>query len=155
MNTNSTVAAEPNVKGANMLLKGKNAVIFGVANKRSIAWAIAQSLAREGARLAFTYQGERLEENVKELAGTLEGSVTVPCDVTKDNEIETAFSTLKKSFTHIDILVHCVAFAKKELNDDLIARDRNERFPGAEWKKCAEFGIMGLPIPEKYGGSGQ
>ena len=109
-----------------MLLKGKNAVIFGVANKRSIAWAIAQSLAREGARLAFTYQGERLEENVKELAGTLEGSVTVACDVTKDTDIEAAFNTIKKSFNQVDILVHCVAFAKKEdLEADFVSTSRD------------------------------
>lgn len=109
-----------------MLLKGKNAVIFGVANKRSIAWAIAQSLAREGARLAFTYQGERLEENVKELAGTLDGSVIVPCDVTKDADIEAAFNTIKKSFNQVDIIVHCVAFAKKEdLEADFVSTSRD------------------------------
>ena len=109
-----------------MLLKGKNAVIFGVANKRSIAWAIAQSLAREGARLAFTYQGERLEENVKELAGTVEGSVIVPCDVTKDADIEAAFNTIKKSFNQVDIIVHCVAFAKKEdLEADFVSTSRD------------------------------
>ena len=70
------------------LLDGKTGIVFGVANKRSIAWAIAQAWAKEGARLAFTYQGERLKDNVTELAGTF-GSDTLllPCDVTKDDEI--------------------------------------------------------------------
>ena len=65
------------------MLEGKKGLILGVANKRSIAWAIARSLAREGAQLAFTYQGERLKENVQELANTLQGSVILPCDVTR------------------------------------------------------------------------
>ena len=67
-----------------MLLQGKTALIVGVANKRSIAWSIAESFAREGARLAFNYQGERLKENVEGLAAGVPGSVVFPCDVTKD-----------------------------------------------------------------------
>jgi len=126
MTTASTAQTEPKVKGEHMLLKGKNAIIFGVANKRSIAWAIAQSLAREGARLALTYQGERLEENVKELAASVPNSVTLNCDVTKDNEIEQTFNNLKKDFSHLDILVHCVAFAKKEdLETDFVSTSRD------------------------------
>src|SRR5438874_12642498 len=71
------------------LLEGKVGIVFGVANKRSIAWAIAQAWAKAGAKLAFTYQGERLKENVEELAGTF-GSDTLlmPCDVTKDSDID-------------------------------------------------------------------
>ncbi len=124
--TSPSTAAEPKVKGENMLLKGKNALIFGVANKRSIAWAIAQALAREGARLALTYQGERLEEGVKELAATVKDTVTVPCDVTKDDQIASAINELKKSMNRIDILVHCVAFAKKEdLEADFVSTSRD------------------------------
>ncbi|MBI4398026.1 MAG: enoyl-ACP reductase [Candidatus Omnitrophica bacterium] len=109
-----------------MLLEGKNALIFGVANKRSIAWSIAQALSREGARLALTYQGERLEEGVKELAATVPGTVTLPCDVTRDEQIASAFCELKKSFNHLDTLVHCVAFAKKEdLETNFVSTSRD------------------------------
>lgn len=99
------------VKG---LLAGKTGIIFGVAHKTSIAWAIAQALSDAGMRLAFTYQGERLEENVRELAGTLEGSLILPCDVTKDEEIQAVFAAVEKEFGKLDTLVHSVAFAKKE-----------------------------------------
>jgi enoyl-[acyl-carrier protein] reductase I len=97
-----------------MLLEGKKALIVGVANKRSIAWAIAEALHREGARLAFNYQGERLKENVEGLAAGLAGSLVFPCDVTKDAEIDALFADVKGAFGRLDILVHCVAFAKKE-----------------------------------------
>lgn len=97
-----------------MLLKGKKALILGVANKRSIAWAIAKAIHREGAKIAFTYQGERIKESVEELTSTLEGSLTVNCDVTKDHEIVHVFNTLKKEFGHLDILIHCIAYARKE-----------------------------------------
>jgi len=97
-----------------MLLEGKTALIVGVANKRSIAWSIAESFHREGARLAFNYQGERLKENVEGLAATLPGSKVFPCDVTRDAEIDSLFAGVKQEFGRLDILVHCVAFAKKE-----------------------------------------
>jgi enoyl-[acyl-carrier protein] reductase I len=97
-----------------MLLQGKTALIVGVANKRSIAWSIAESFGREGARLAFNYQGERLKENVEGLAAGIPGSVVFPCDVTKDAEIDALLASVKQAFGRLDILVHCVAFAKKE-----------------------------------------
>jgi enoyl-[acyl-carrier protein] reductase I len=97
-----------------MLLEGKTALIVGVANKRSIAWSIAEAFHREGARLAFNYQAERLKENVEGLAATLAGSVVFPCDVARDAEIDALFAQVKKQFGRLDILVHCVAFAKKE-----------------------------------------
>ncbi len=97
-----------------MLLEGKKGLIVGVANKRSIAWSIAESLHREGARLAFNYQGERLQENVRALAAEQPGSIVFPCDVTKDDEIDALFGGVKAEFGRLDILVHCVAFAKKE-----------------------------------------
>src|SRR2546427_396496 len=74
------------------LLDGRTGIVFGVANKRSIAWAIAQALAGAGMRLAFTYQGDRLRENVEALAGTLPGSVIYPCDVASDGEIGAVFA---------------------------------------------------------------
>jgi enoyl-[acyl-carrier protein] reductase I len=97
-----------------MLLKDKSALVVGVANKRSIAWSIAEAFHREGARLVFNYQGERLKENVEGLAATLPGSSVFPCDVTHDNEIDSLFANVKNEFGRLDILVHCVAFAKKE-----------------------------------------
>jgi enoyl-[acyl-carrier protein] reductase I len=97
-----------------MLLQGRTALIVGVANKRSIAWGIAEAFHREGARLAFNYQGERLKENVEGLVAGLPGSIVFPCDVTKDAEIDALFASVKSAFGRLDILVHCVAFAKKE-----------------------------------------
>src|SRR5881409_3942980 len=108
-----------------MLLEGKKGLIVGVANKRSIAWSIAESLHREGARLAFNYQGERLEENVRSLAQELKGSIVHPCDVTKDDEIDALFAKVKEEFGRLDILVHCVAFARKEdLDADFVSTSR-------------------------------
>ncbi len=109
-----------------MLLEGKKGLIVGVANKRSIAWSIAEALHREGARLAFNYQGERLEENVRSLAGEIEGSLVLPCDVTKDDEIDALFAKVKEEFGRLDILVHCVAFARKEdLDGQFLATSRD------------------------------
>ncbi len=71
-----------------MLLEGKHGLILGIANKRSIAWGIAQSVSREGARLAVTYQGERLEENVRELAAGLKDPLILPCDVSQDEDLD-------------------------------------------------------------------
>src|SRR6266700_1854761 len=96
------------------LLEGKSGIIFGVANKRSIAWAIAQALSREGMRLAFTYQGERLKESVEELTTRMDGSVLLPCDVTADAEIEAVFRDVGEKFGKLDALVHSVAFAPRE-----------------------------------------
>jgi enoyl-[acyl-carrier protein] reductase I len=97
-----------------MLLKGKRGVVFGVANKRSLAWAIARRASEEGARLALTYQGERIEENVRELAEGLNDPLILPCDVSKDEELEAAFAAIKAKFEGLDFLVHAVAFARKE-----------------------------------------
>ena len=96
------------------LLQGKTGIIFGVANKRSIAWAIAQALSREGMRLAFTYQGERLKEGVEGLAGSLSGSLILPCDVTSDSDINSVFGAVGREFGKLDAIVHSVAFAPRE-----------------------------------------
>src|SRR5215207_8819713 len=96
-------------------LAGKFGIVFGVANKRSIAWAIAQAWHKAGAKLAFTYQGERLKENVEELAGTFgEDTLLIPCDVTKDDEIANVFKTVGEKFGKLNLLLHSVAFAPKE-----------------------------------------
>jgi enoyl-[acyl-carrier protein] reductase I len=95
-----------------MLLEGKHGLILGIANKRSIAWGIAQAVSREGARLAVTYQGERLEENVRELAQGLNEPVILPCDVSKD--LDTLAGEVQKSLGGLDFVVHAVAFALRE-----------------------------------------
>ena len=97
------------------LLDGKIGIVFGVANKRSIAWAIAQAWAREGARLAFTYQGERLKENVEDLAGTFgPDTLILPCDVTKDEDIANVFKLVGEKFGKLNLLLHSVAYAPKD-----------------------------------------
>ncbi|OFW08163.1 MAG: enoyl-ACP reductase [Acidobacteria bacterium RIFCSPLOWO2_02_FULL_67_36] len=95
-------------------LQGKTGLIVGVANKRSIAWAIAQAAAEAGARLAITYQGERLEENVRELAATLVNPLILPCDVTDDAQIAHLYEAIDGEFGGLDFLVHGAAFAPRE-----------------------------------------
>jgi len=95
-------------------LAGKTGLIVGVANKRSIAWAIAQATAGAGARLAVTYQGERLEENVRELAASLTDPLIMPCDVTDDAQIAAVFSGIERDFGGLDFVVHGAAFAPRE-----------------------------------------
>lgn len=100
-----------------MLLEGKRALIMGVANNRSIAWGIARAFHREGAVLAFTYQGERLRENLVSLLAELGGAERFPCfpcDVTSDGEIDAVFAGLRDRWGVLDILVHCLAFAGRE-----------------------------------------
>jgi enoyl-[acyl-carrier protein] reductase I len=111
------------------LLDGKTGIVFGVANKRSIAWAIAQAWAREGAKLAFTYQGERLKENVAELAGTFgPNTLILPCDVTKDDEIAAVFSSVGEKFGKLNLLLHSVAFAPKEALEGEFINTAREAF---------------------------
>lgn len=96
-------------------LEGKTFVVMGVANKRSIAWGIARSLHGAGAKLIFTYAGERLEKSVRELAASLdENYLVLPCDVTNDEDIATCFNEIKQSAGNIQGLAHCIAFANKE-----------------------------------------
>src|SRR4029450_3737005 len=96
------------------LLAGKKAAIFGVANDRSIAWAISEAFHAEGAELAFTYAGEILEKRVRPLAEGIGSKIILPCDVTKDEEIEKVVSTLNKPWNRVDIVLHAIAFANKE-----------------------------------------
>jgi enoyl-[acyl-carrier protein] reductase I len=137
------------------LLDGKTGIIFGVANKRSIAWAIAQALAREGMRLAFAYQGERLKENVAELASTIPNSPLYECDVTKDADIADVFEKAGQDFGRLDALVHSVAFAPKEdLEGDYVKTSR-EGFKTAHDISAYSLVAMSnaaLPLFEKSGG---
>jgi enoyl-[acyl-carrier protein] reductase I len=97
------------------MLKDKNGIIFGVANKRSIAWATAQALHGAGARLAFTYQGDRLKENVEGLTrDAMPGSLLIPCDVTKQEEVDSTFRRVAEEFGRLDFVIHSIAFAPRE-----------------------------------------
>jgi enoyl-[acyl-carrier protein] reductase I len=95
-------------------MTGKFGLVVGVANRRSIAWAIAQAAASAGARLAITYQGERLEENVRELAQGLTDPLLMPLDVTNDAQIEDVFAGIAREFGGLDFLVHGAAYAPRE-----------------------------------------
>src|SRR3989475_3492518 len=108
------------------LLAGKLGIVFGVANKRSIAWAIAQAWHKAGANRAFTYQGERLKENVEELAGTFGADIPLmECDVTRDNHIARVFDEVGKKFGRLHLLLHSVAFAPREaLEGDFVNTSR-------------------------------
>ncbi|MBS1809312.1 MAG: enoyl-ACP reductase [Acidobacteria bacterium] len=97
-----------------MLLEGKNGLILGVANKASIAWAIAQACAQAGARLAFNYQTERLRENVEELAATIPGSKSYVCDAGNDEEITALMNNVAGEYGKLDFLVHSIAYAPRE-----------------------------------------
>ena len=99
-------------------LTGTFGVIVGIANKRSIAWAIAKALNARGVRLAVTYQGERLEENVRELAADLDRPLILPCDVTNDEQVGALFEAVGREFGGLDYLVHGVAYA---LREDLVS----------------------------------
>ncbi len=108
-----------------MLLEGKRGLIVGIANKRSIAWGIAQSVAREGARLAVTYQGERLESRVRTLAEELTDPVILPLDVTNDDEMDAAAKTVQERMGGLDFMVHAVAFAlREELDGEFVDTSR-------------------------------
>jgi len=108
-----------------MLLEGKRGLVLGIANKRSIAWGIAQAAHREGARLAVTYQGERLLENVQELARQLRDPLILPCDVSKDEDLKTLAEAVRADFGTIDFVVHAVAFAlREELDGEFLNTSR-------------------------------
>src|SRR5213593_4375608 len=95
--------------------EGKRGLVFGVANKRSIAWAIAKRLADGGAELAFTYQGERIEKGVRELAESVSSPLMTECDVRSDDDVERVFREVGEAFDGgLDLLVHSVAFAAAE-----------------------------------------
>jgi enoyl-[acyl-carrier protein] reductase I len=137
------------------LLDGKSGIIFGVANKRSIAWAIAQALSNAGMRLAFTYQGERLKESVEELTSSMAGSLLLPCDVTNDDEIAAVFAQVDRSFGKLDTLVHSVAFAPREdLESDFVKTSRGG-FKLAQDISAYSLVVLtraALPLMEKAGG---
>jgi enoyl-[acyl-carrier protein] reductase I len=95
-------------------LDGRTGVVLGVANKRSLAWACARALSSQGMRLCLTYTGDRLENTVRKLAEELPGSIVLPCDVTKPEELDAVFERIGDEFGHLDTVVHGIAFAKRE-----------------------------------------
>lgn len=108
------------------MLENKVGLILGVANKRSIAWACAQACAAQGAKMAFTYQAERLKENVEELANTLEDSLVVACDVSDQATVDAAIESIRAKYGRLDFIVHSIAFAPKEsLEGEFVATTRD------------------------------
>jgi enoyl-[acyl-carrier protein] reductase I len=136
-------------------LSGKYGLIVGVANKRSISWAIAQAAAAAGARLVLTYPSERLEENVRELAATLENPLVLPCDVADDRQIENLAATLDRELGGLDFFVHGAAFAPADALKNPFTETSRESFRVA--LDVSAYSLIGLsravvPLMEKRGG---
>ena len=96
------------------IMQGKRGIIMGVANDRSIAWGIADAIAKQGAEIAFTYQGEALQKRVAPLAESIGSDIVIPCDVSNDEAIDKTFNLLKEKWNSIDFLVHAIAYSDKE-----------------------------------------
>jgi enoyl-[acyl-carrier protein] reductase I len=137
-------------------LKGRNALVMGVANHRSLSWAIAQQLHRAGARLCLTYAGERLKASVEELAATLPGTLTLECDVTRDATIDAVARRLTTEFDALEMLVHGIAFARKEdLEGAFVATPREGFMAALDVSAYSLLNVTNrvLPLLEKNGGS--
>ena len=98
----------------NGIMSGKRGIVMGVANDRSIAWGIAEAVAKQGAEIAFTYQGDALEKRVRPLAEKVGSNIIIPCDVSSDEAIEETFKLLKEKWDTIDFIVHAIAYSDKE-----------------------------------------
>ena len=126
------------------LLENKRALIVGVASNRSIAWGIAQAMHREGAELAFTYQNEKLRERVEKFASELDSEITVPCDVSSDEQIQQVFEHLDDYWDGLDILIHSVAYAPKEqLEGEYLENVTREGFLTAHEISSYSFSALG------------
>jgi enoyl-[acyl-carrier protein] reductase I len=135
-----------------MLLQGKKAVIFGIANDKSIAWAIARVFHEQGAELAVTYAGESLEKRVRPLAESVNAAAILPCNVTSDNDIRTVFNELAKLWDGVDILVHSVAFAnREELKGTIIGTTREGFATAMDISVYSLLGIMNEALPMMQG----
>ena len=136
-------------------LSGKHGLVVGVANRRSIAWSIAQAAGAAGARLALTYQGERLEENVRELSEKLEAPLVMPLDVTNDDEIADVVTAMDREFGGVDFLLHGAAFAPKAELDNPFVQTSREGFRIA--LDVSAYSLIALtravvPLMERRGG---
>jgi len=125
------------------LMHGKRGLIMGVANNRSIAWAIAQAVAAQGGECAFTYQGEALEKRVRPLAASINADVVLPCDVTSDSAMDEAFAVLKQKWGKIDFLVHAIGFADKNFLRGRYVDTPREAFLQALDISCFSFTAVG------------
>src|ERR1700759_3052991 len=123
----------------NDLMKGKRGLIMGVANDHSIAWGIARTLAAQGAKLAFTFQGEALGKRVKPLAQSLGVDLVLPCDVESIESIDTVFATLKEKWGGLDFLVHAIAFSDKNELKGRYADTTRENFARTMLISCFSF----------------
>ena len=137
-------------------LAGRTALVLGVANQRSLAWAIAESLGAAGAQLAFTYQGERLQKNVQALAEQFPTAPVMACDVSSEEQVDGVFARLERDFGRLDILVHSIAFAPREaLEGDFLHTSLES------WRIALEISAYSfvhlarcaLPLMEEKGGS--
>ena len=136
-------------------LEGNTGLIVGVANKRSIAWAIAQAAGAAGARLAVTYQGERLEENVRELAANLRDPLILPCDVADDGQIAALFEAIDREFGGLDFVVHGAAFApREELSAPFVQTSREGFRQSLDISAYSLIALSraALPLMERRGG---
>jgi enoyl-[acyl-carrier protein] reductase I len=137
-------------------LRGKHALVMGVANHRSLSWAIAQCLAQAGASVCLTYAGERLKKDVEELAAKLPDAFTIECDVTNDAQIDAVAKALESRWGSIEMLVHGVAFARKEdLEGSFVATPREGFQLALEVSAYSYINVTNrmLPLLEKYGAS--
>ncbi len=136
------------------VLDGKKALIVGVANHNSVAWAIAQRLAEAGAQLAFTYQ-ERMEQNVRRLTANMNDALVIPCDVQSDQDLDAAFEQIDRAYGGLDILIHSVAFAPTEDLRGRVSRVSRQGFTTA--LDISAYSLIALakraePLMERYGG---
>lgn len=138
-----------------MLLQGKKAVVFGVANDKSIAWAIARAFNEQGAEVAITYAGETLEKRVRPLAESLNAAAILPCNVNSDDDIQAVFSELAKVWDGVDIIIHAIAFANKDELKGTIINTTREGFATAMDISVYSFlGIMKAAQPMMQGRNG-
>jgi enoyl-[acyl-carrier protein] reductase I len=124
-------------------LAGKRALIVGLASNRSIAYGIAKAMQREGAELAFTYQNEKLQKRVVKMAEECDSNITLPCDVSSDEQIAAVFEQLKNSWDGLDIIIHSVAFApREELEGAYLENATREGFKTAHDISSYSFGAL-------------
>jgi len=136
------------------VLQGKTGLVFGVANRRSIAWGIGQALAHAGARLAFTYQ-DRVGDTVNDLVSTLPNATAFPCDVLDDAQVDAAFERVDREFGGLDILVHSIAFAPREALEGLFIDTSRDAFRTAmdiSVYSLIQLAQKAAPLMEKRGG---
>jgi enoyl-[acyl-carrier protein] reductase I len=121
------------------MLENKVGLVFGVANKRSIAWACAQACMQHGAEIAFTYQGDRLKEYIDRLTEGMEGTLLIPCDVTDQAQVDAAFEAVDKKFGKLDFLIHSIAYAPREaLEGEFLTTTRDA------WRTALEVSAFSL-----------